>query len=163
MMYGLPWQLAAAAKSLQSCPTPCDPIDAAHQAPLSLGFSRQEHWSGLPFPLQCMKVKTESEVAQECPTLCDLMDYSPPGSSIHGIFQARVLEWLATSFLPTSLAGKEFTCNEGDLGSIPGSGRSLEEDMAAFFSILVWRITMDREAWRATVHRVTKSWTRLSD
>ena len=40
----------AAAKSLQSCPTLCDPIDAAHQAPLSLGFSRQEHWSGWPFP-----------------------------------------------------------------------------------------------------------------
>ena len=40
----------AAAKSLQSCPTLCDPIDGAHQAPLSLGFSRQEHWSGLPFP-----------------------------------------------------------------------------------------------------------------
>ena len=41
---------AAAAKLLQSCLTLCDPIDAAHQAPLSLGFSRQEHWSGLPFP-----------------------------------------------------------------------------------------------------------------
>ena len=41
---------AAAAKSRQSCPTLCDPIDAAHQAPLSMGFSRQEHWSGLPFP-----------------------------------------------------------------------------------------------------------------
>ena len=41
---------AAAAKSLQSCPTLCDPIDAAHQAPPSLGFSRQEHWNGLPFP-----------------------------------------------------------------------------------------------------------------
>ena len=41
--------IAAAAKSLQSCPTLCDPV-AAHQALLSLGFSRQEHWSGLPFP-----------------------------------------------------------------------------------------------------------------
>ena len=41
---------AAAAKSLQSCPTLCDPIDSSHQAPPSLGFSRQEHWSGLPFP-----------------------------------------------------------------------------------------------------------------
>ena len=38
------------AKSLQSCPTLCDPIDGSHQAPPSLGFSRQEHWSGLPFP-----------------------------------------------------------------------------------------------------------------
>ena len=41
---------AAAAKSLQSCPTLCDPINGIHQAPPSLGFSRQEHWSGLPFP-----------------------------------------------------------------------------------------------------------------
>ena len=41
---------AAAAKSCQSCPILCDPIDVAHQAPPSLGFSRQEHWSGLPFP-----------------------------------------------------------------------------------------------------------------
>jgi len=41
---------AAAAKSLQSCPTLCDPIDGCPPGPLSLGFSRQEHWSGLPFP-----------------------------------------------------------------------------------------------------------------
>ena len=41
---------AAAAKSLQSCPTLCDPTDGSHQAPPSLGVSRQEHWSGLPFP-----------------------------------------------------------------------------------------------------------------
>ena len=41
---------AAAAKSFQSCPTLCDPIDGSHQAPPSLGFSRQEHWNGLPFP-----------------------------------------------------------------------------------------------------------------
>ena len=45
-----------------------------------------------------MKVKSESEVAQWCPTLSDPMDYSPPGSSIHGIFQARVLEWGAIAF-----------------------------------------------------------------
>ena len=42
--------MQSAAKSLQSCPTLCDPIAGAHQAPRSLGFSRQEHWSGLPFP-----------------------------------------------------------------------------------------------------------------
>ena len=45
-----------------------------------------------------MKVKNESEVAQSCPTLSDPMDCSPPGSSIHGIFQARVLEWVAIAF-----------------------------------------------------------------
>ena len=48
--------------------------------------------------LQCMKVKSESEVAQSCPTLSDAMDCSPPGSSLHGIFQARVLEWGTTAF-----------------------------------------------------------------
>ena len=53
---------------------------------------------GCHFLLQCMKVKRESEVIQLCPTLRDPMDYSPPGSSIHGIFQARVLEWGAIAF-----------------------------------------------------------------
>ena len=48
---------------------------------------------GCHFLLQRMKVKSESEVAQSCPTLWDPMDCSPPGSSVHGIFQARVLEW----------------------------------------------------------------------
>ena len=48
--------------------------------------------------LQCMNVKSESEVAQSCPTLSDPMDCSPPGSSVHGIFQARVLEWGAIAF-----------------------------------------------------------------
>ena len=50
------------------------------------------------FLLQCMKVKSESEVAQSCPTLRDPMDCSLPGSSVHGIFQARVLEWVAIAF-----------------------------------------------------------------
>ena len=45
-----PQAAAAALKSLQECPTLCDPIDAAHQAPPSLGFSRQEYWSGVPLP-----------------------------------------------------------------------------------------------------------------
>ena len=48
---------------------------------------------GCHFLLQCMKVKSESEVAQLCPTLSNPMDCSPPDSSVHGIFQARVLEW----------------------------------------------------------------------
>ena len=53
---------------------------------------------GSHFLLQCMKVKSESEVAQSCPTPSDPMDCSPPGPSIHGIFQARVLEWGAIAF-----------------------------------------------------------------
>ena len=97
----------------------------ARQAPLSMGFSLQEYWSGLPFPPPgdlpnpgmelaspkspafftaelpgkprygaCMRVQS----LQSCLTLCDPMDHGPPGSSVHGIFQARVLEWVAISF-----------------------------------------------------------------
>ena len=86
----------AAAKSLQSCPTLWNSIDeAAHQAPRSLGFSSKNTGVGCHFLLQSMKVKSESEVAQSCPTLHNCMDCSLPGSSAHGIFQARVLEWVA--------------------------------------------------------------------
>ena len=59
---------------------------------------------GCHFLLQCMKVKSESEVAQSCQTLCDPKDSNLPGSSVHGIFQARVLEWGAIAF---SAAGAE--------------------------------------------------------
>ena len=76
---------------VQLCATP---QTAAHQAPPPLGFSRQEHWSGLPFPSPAR----ESEAAQSCPTLTDPMDCSLPGSSVHRIFQARVLEWGAIAF-----------------------------------------------------------------
>ena len=54
---------------------------------------------GCHFLLPCMKVKSESEVAQSCPTLSDPVDCSVPGSSVHGIFQARVLEWGAIASL----------------------------------------------------------------
>ena len=53
---------------------------------------------GCHFLLQCMKVKSQSEVARSCPTLSDPTDCSPPGSSVHGIFQARVQEWSAIAF-----------------------------------------------------------------
>ena len=53
---------------------------------------------GCHFLLQCMKVKSGSELTQSSPTLCDPMDCSAPGSSVHGIFQARVLEWGAIAF-----------------------------------------------------------------
>ena len=82
---------------------------AAHQAPPSLGFSRQEHWVGCHFLLQCMKVKSESEVTQLCLTRSDPMDCSLPGSSIHGIFQARVLEWGAIAF---SICGVKWQKNK---------------------------------------------------
>ena len=100
------------------------PWTVAYQAPPSMGFSRQEYWSGVPLPspgdlpnpriklavsyvscisrqvlyhqrhLWFMKVKSETLVSQLSPTLCDPTDCSLPGSSVHGIFQARVLEWV---------------------------------------------------------------------
>ena len=87
---------AAASKSLQSCPTLCDPIDGSPPGSPIPGIlqARTLEWVAISF-LQCMTVKSESEVAQSCQTLRDPMDCSPPGSSIHGIFQAKVLEWVA--------------------------------------------------------------------
>ena len=89
---------AASAKSLQ-CPTLCDPIDSSLPVSPVSGIlqARALEW-GCHFLLQCMKVKSESEVAQSCPILSDAMDCSLLGSSIHGIFQARVLEWGAIAF-----------------------------------------------------------------
>ena len=89
---------AATAKSLQSCPT----LRPHRRQPSRL----RRPWDspgkntgvGCHFLLQWMKVKSESDVTQSCPTLSDLMDCSPPASSIHGIFQARVLEWGAIAF-----------------------------------------------------------------
>ena len=72
---------------------------AAHQAPPSLGFSRQEHWSGLPFssPMhESEKWQWSRSVVSDSSS--DPMDHSLPGCSFHGIFQARVLEWVAIAF-----------------------------------------------------------------
>ena len=71
------------------------PQTATHQAPLFLGFSRQEYWSGLPFPspMHACILSCFSYVR-----LCDPTDSSPPGSSVHRILYARILEWFAISF-----------------------------------------------------------------
>ena len=89
---------AAAAKLLQSCPTLCDPIDGSPTSSRPWDSPGKNTGVGCHFLLQCMKVKSESEVVQSCPTLCDPMDCSLPGFSVHGISQARVLEWGATAF-----------------------------------------------------------------
>ena len=92
---------SAAAKSHQSCPTLCDPIDGSPPGSHPWDSPGKNTGVGCHFLLQCMNVKRESEVAQPCPTLRDSMDCCLPGSSVHGISQARVLEWGAIAFSGT--------------------------------------------------------------
>ena len=77
---------------------------------------------GCRFLLQCMKVKSESEVDQPCPTLCDLMDCSPPGSPVPGTLQARTLQWAAVSF---SNAPKALQCPEAKRSEQPAQTQNL--------------------------------------
>ena len=84
---------AAAAKSFPSFPTLCDLRRQPTRLPRPWDSPGKNSGVGCHLLLQCMKVKSESEVAESCPTLSDPMDCSPPGSSIHRIFQGRVLEW----------------------------------------------------------------------
>ena len=85
-----------------------------------------------------MKVKSESEVTQSCPTLSDLMDCSLPGSSVHGIFQARVLEWGTTAFSTEEDKKKvyEKILEKIIVKNFP----KMEKEMAPHSSILAWRI-----------------------
>ena len=87
-----------AAKSLHSCLTVRPHRRQPTRLPRPWDSPGKNTGVGCHFLLQCMKVKSESEVAQLCPTLSDPMDCSPPGFSAHGIFQARVLEWGAIAF-----------------------------------------------------------------
>ena len=83
----------------QSCLTLCDPIDGSPPgSPGPWDSPGRNTGEGCHFLLQCMKVKSEREVTQSCSTLSDPIDRSPPDSSVHGIFQARVLEWVAIAF-----------------------------------------------------------------
>ena len=108
----------------------------AHQAPLSMGFSRQEYWSGLPCPpprnLPDSGIEpefvmagrffttsttweahngyeSESEVSKSCLSLCNPTDHSSPGSSVHGILQARILEWVTISYSRGSSQSRDWT------------------------------------------------------
>ena len=89
---------AAAARSCQSYPTLCDPIDGSPPGSHPWDSPGKNTRVGCHFLLQCMKVKSESQVAQSCPTLRNPMDCSLPGCSVHGISQARVLESGAIAF-----------------------------------------------------------------
>ena len=89
---------AAVAKSLQSCLTLQPHRWQPTRLPRPWDSPGKNNGVGCHFLLQCMKVKSESEVAQSCLTLSDPIDCSVPGSSVHRIFQARVPEWVATAF-----------------------------------------------------------------
>ena len=94
-----------------------------------------------------MKVKSESEVAQSCPTLRNPMDYSLPGSSVHGIFQARVLEWVAIAFsdiIATECLILELCICSKHVDGTPLQCSCLENPM-------------DGGAWWAAVHGVAKT------
>ena len=97
------------------------------------------------------------KVTQSCPTLSDPLDCSLPGSSVHGIFQAQVLEWLKPFIycFPDSSSGKVPACNAGDPGSIPELGRStgegigylLQYSWASLVAQLVNNLTAMWETW----------------
>ena len=95
--YDIYFSATAAAKSLQSCLTLCDPIDG--RLPRPWDSTGKNTGGGFRFLLQCTKVKSESEDAQLCLTFNDPMDCSPPSSSVHGIFQARVLSGVPLLFI----------------------------------------------------------------
>ena len=112
---------------------------------------------GCYFLLQCRKVKSERQVTQSCLTLSDPMDCSLPGSSVHGIFQARVLEWGAS--------GKESACQyrrHKKHGVNPGLGRPPRVRNGNPLQYSCLKNPMDRRAQRLQSMGITKSQTRLS-
>ena len=109
--------------------------------------------AGCHFLLQCIKVKSESEVAQSCPTLRDPMDCSLPGSSVHGIFQARVLEWGATAFSERRLNGilNPTRCSIlGKQGCKASLGASLAAPMVKEFACLIAQLVKNPPAMQET-------------
>ena len=94
---------------------------------------------GCHFLLQCMKMKTESEVAQSCPTLCNPMDCSPLGSSVPEIFQARVLEWVAIPFSRGSSRPRDQTwvfCTAGRFFTVWATGEAILMHTTSHFNPL---------------------------
>ena len=138
---------AAAAKSLQWCPTLCDPRDGgAWDSP------GKNTGVGCHFLFQCMKGKSESEVAQSCLTLHDPMVCSLPGSSIHGIFQARVLEWGAIAF-----SNGDFSWLNKDLRG----NQVVKLEVITFHYPWNVVVSVDPSAYSVTGERTTKLQTNL--
>ena len=93
---------------------------------------------GCHFLLQGMKVKSESEITQSCPTLSNPMDYSLPGSSVHGIFQARVLEWGAIAFYSNKSKIKPFVLFSRALYWTPWIKQFFYMKVFLFYFIIFW-------------------------
>ena len=132
-----------------------------------------------------------AKLLQSCPTLCNSIDCNPPGFSVHGILQARILEWVAMSSsrrsswprdwicnscvscisrqllyhwgFPRGSEVKASACNSGDLSSIPGWGRSPGKGNGTPLQYSCLENPMEGGAWWVAVHGVTKSRTQLSD
>ena len=94
---------------------------------------------GCHFLLQCMKVESESEVTQSCPTLSDPMDCSPPGSSVHGIFQARVLDGVPLPS-PKIVAGSPKRAMRSEEGFFPTAFGGSMDGWCPDFRLLVSRM-----------------------
>ena len=134
--YGLnqiPYDYTVKVKSLSRVRLFATPWTAAYQGPLSTGFSRQEYWSGLPFPspgdLPNPGIKPRSPALQT-----DALSSEPPETAV----SIRVFS-----------DGKEFACNAGDMGSISRSGRSLEEENGNPFQYSCLEYSLDRP-WGCT-------------
>ena len=153
---------AAAAKSLHSCRLCATPQTAAYQAPWD--SPGKNTGVGCHFILQCVEVKSDSEVAQSCPTLRGPLDCSLPGFSVHGIFQAKVLEWFAIVFSTpetnTTLLIKEPACQcrrRKRQGFDPWVGKIPQTRAWQPLQYSCLENPVDRGAWQATVRRVIES------
>ena len=102
---------------------------------------------GCHFLLQCMKVESESEVGQSCPTLSDPMDCSLPGSSTHGIFQARVLEWGAIAFSKHWVLVQLKLWPRQKTFINKGSRIRKQHDKSRHDGIFIWKFLQDRIQW----------------
>ena len=150
----------------QSCWTLCDAMDCSYQAPPSMGFSRQEYWSGLPFPspgdLPYPGIEPGSPAFQ-----ADALTFEPQGKQCGRFWfnsWVKKIPWkrdrlTSPVFLgfPRGSAGKESACNARDLSSIPGLGRSPGKGKGSPVRYLGLETSMD------IVHGVTKSRTCLSN
>ena len=143
------------------------PWTVAHQAPLSMEVSRQECWSGLPFPSPGDFPDSEIEVISlASPALAGgFFTTEPPGKSTYTCNSLLfVYMFIYIYMLPWWLSSKGSACRAGDVGSaISGSGRSPGERNGNPLQYSCLGNPMDRGAWQATVHGVIKRWTQPSN